>query len=182
MNPRETGNGQQACEQGQMQAAQLTQSCPMCGEDCVSTTWVLHAFDYGSEEDRVELHVRVPMNRCGACEFEYLDYRAERLKHDAVCDYLGVLSPDEIRRIRENYSMTRAAFADVTGLGEASLNRWENGLSIQRLAHDRYLRLLMASRLSEDRVLGADAKRFRCLEVTEFIKMEQEAFSLHRAA
>ena len=27
--------------------------------------------------------------------------------------------------------MTRAAFARVTGLGEATLNRWENGIMIQ---------------------------------------------------
>ena len=38
--------------------------------------------------------------------------------------------------------MTRARFAQVTGLGEASLNRWENGLTIQTHANDRYLRLL----------------------------------------
>ena len=38
--------------------------------------------------------------------------------------------------------MSRAAFAQVSGLGEASLNRWENGLAIQNHANDRYLRLL----------------------------------------
>ena len=38
--------------------------------------------------------------------------------------------------------MTRAAFTRVTGLGEATLNRWENGIMIQTLANDRYLRLL----------------------------------------
>ena len=30
----------------------------------------------------------------------------------------------------------------MTGLGEASLNRWENGLAVQTHANDRYLRLL----------------------------------------
>ncbi|MCY4286999.1 MAG: helix-turn-helix domain-containing protein [Aestuariivita sp.] len=44
--------------------------------------------------------------------------------------------------MRENYNMTRSAFADVSGLGKASLNRWENSLSIQNHSHDRYLRLL----------------------------------------
>ena len=38
--------------------------------------------------------------------------------------------------------MTRAAFAQATGLGEASLNRWENGVLVQNAANDRYLRLL----------------------------------------
>ncbi len=38
--------------------------------------------------------------------------------------------------------MTQARFAEVTGIGDASLNRWEHGLNIQTHAYDRYLRLL----------------------------------------
>ena len=38
--------------------------------------------------------------------------------------------------------MTRAEFAQATGLGEASLSRWGNGVVVQNLANDRYLRLL----------------------------------------
>ena len=60
----------------------------------------------------------------------------------AVCQHLGVLSPNEIRSIRQSCRMSRSRFAQLTGLGEASLNRWENGLNIQSLAYDRYLRLL----------------------------------------
>jgi len=59
-----------------------------------------------------------------------------------VCKHFGVLSSDEIKRIRVLHGMTRARFSQITGIGEASLNRWENGLNIQSLAHDRYLRLL----------------------------------------
>ena len=92
----------------------------------------------------VELTVDVPVRRCEACDFEYLDDEAERLKHGAICRHLGVLSPDEIRHIRKELGMTRAKFAQVTGFGEASLNRWENGLTIQTHANDRYLRLLAA--------------------------------------
>ena len=38
--------------------------------------------------------------------------------------------------------MLRAAFSKVTGIDEATLNRWENGILIQSAANDRYLRLL----------------------------------------
>ena len=38
--------------------------------------------------------------------------------------------------------MSRADFSRLTGLGEATLNRWENGILIQNAANDRYLRLL----------------------------------------
>ena len=86
--------------------------------------------------------VNVPVRRCGACGFEYLDQSAERLRHDAVCHHLGVLPPSEVRLIREGYGMTRARFARMTGFGKASLDCWENGLTIQTRANDRRLRLL----------------------------------------
>ena len=124
----------------------------------------------------------------------YLDDAAERLKHAAICDHLGVLPPSEIRRIRENHGMTRAAFAHVTGLGEASLNRWENGLSIQTHANDRYLRLLArpeilwrlqeltAPRLPERPVEVSSGSRYRALEVTDVLLREQSVFRLRRVA
>ena len=117
-------------------------SCGVCGEARVATSWVQHTFKYGIGQSAAELMARVPVHSCAACEFEYLDEVGERLKHEAVCRHLGVLPPAEIRRIRKSHDMTRAEFSELTGLGEASLNRWENGINIQTHANDRYLRLL----------------------------------------
>lgn len=101
-----------------------------------------HTFTYGTGESAFDVRVDVPVRRCNPCDFEYLDEVGEDLKHTALCEHFGVLPPDEIRRIREHHGMTRARFAEVTGIGEASLHRWENGLNIQTHAYDRYLRLL----------------------------------------
>ena len=120
--------------------------CPQCGTGGVRTSQHRHTFTYGSEESAFELTVDVPVRRCTSCDFEYLDEEARQLKHEAVCRHFGVLSPGEIRRIRERHQMTRAKFAEVTGLGEASLNRWENGLTIQTQGNDRYIRLLALPR------------------------------------
>ena len=117
-------------------------TCPQCGDDTVTTFRHRHTFVYGSGESAVDLTVELPVRHCGSCEITFLDDEAERLEHEAVCQHFGVLTPAEIQRIRESYGMTRAAFAQVTGLGEATLNRWENGIMIQTLANDRYLRLL----------------------------------------
>lgn len=169
-------------------------SCPMCGGEDIRTTMTSHEFDYGSGDSSVKLLARVPARQCESCSFEFLDDEAERLKHMAVCNHLGVLAPDQIRKIRENRGMTRAAFADATGLGEASLNRWENGLSIQTQAYDRYLRLLSHPEPMR-RLLGF--KRFRCsathaarsltsrfptVKITESLLMDQAAFSLRKIA
>ena len=194
MDPRHTDIQMRSEVRAKLREVPPELSCPMCGVSDITTTPTLHAFDYGSGDSAVELHVRVPVHRCEACEFEYLDDAAEHLKHAAVCDHLGVLPPSEIRRIRENHGMTRASFAHVTGLGEASLNRWENGLSIQTHANDRYLRLLarpevlwrlqelMAPRFPERSVEVSSGDRFRALEVTDVLLQEQAVFRLRRAA
>ena len=90
--------------------------------------------------------------------------------------------------------MTRAKFAQVTGLGEASLNRWENGLTIQTYAYDRYLRLLLAqpgniryvekfaNLIPSPQSDVPSVNRFRVLKMTPTLLKEQENFQLHKVA
>lgn len=120
----------------------VDRTCPVCGKDHVTTFVHRDTFDYGTGESAVTLNLDLPVRRCVECDFEFLDHEAEQLRHDAICNHLGVLTSTEIRAIRKQHGMTRASFAEVTGLGEATLNRWENGVVIQNPANDRYLRLL----------------------------------------
>ena len=125
-------------------AADDTQEVGTCFE-CdapARTEWRDHAFTYGVGGSAAELSVKIPVRVCGACGAEFCDHEAETLEHEAVCAHLGVLPPRDVRRIRDLHGLTRAAFARVTGLGEATLSRWENGILIQNRANDRYLRLL----------------------------------------
>ena len=116
--------------------------CPLCGGGSIATEWIRDSFEYGTGDAAVPLEVDLPVHRCGLCDFEFLDHEGERLRHEAVCRHLGVLSPAEISGIRKAFGMSKAAFADVTGLGEATLGRWESGAAVQNRANDRYLRLL----------------------------------------
>ena len=168
-------------------------TCPQCGGDGITTLSHRHSFNYGAGEEAVELTVDLPVRRCGACEFEYLDHVGESLEHQAICRHLGVLSPDEIRRVRIGHRMTRARFAHVTGIGEASLNRWENGLTVQTHANDRYLRLLarpenmqrllsfVAAKRRTLAAPGIGGSRFRVLEVSDEMRRAQERFDLRLA-
>ena len=99
-------------------------------------------FTYGTGLDPAKLTVTLPVHVCPSCGFECLDHEGQTLQHEAVCAHLGRLSPNDVREIRKKYGMSRDAFSKVTGLGEATLNRWENGILIQSPANDRYLRLL----------------------------------------
>lgn len=125
-----------------MHQTQPDSACPLCGESNASVSWQRLTFKYGTGDSEADLVADVPVRRCSVCDFEYLDEVAEDRKHEAVCRHLRVLSPAEIKEIRAGHDLSRAKFAQLTGLGEASLHRWENSLSIQTHAYDRFLRLL----------------------------------------
>ena len=164
-------------------------TCEECGHQ-VTTTWHHHTFQYGSGSSATNLAVRLPARRCDHCDFDYLDGEGERLKHQAVCRHLGVLTPEEIRRIREDHGLSRPAFAKLTGIGEASLSRWENGIKIQTPANDRYLRLLahpgipalLSWTVSQPPAAAPRRWAFRLLEQSSVVIKRQQLFSLRPAA
>jgi DNA-binding transcriptional regulator YiaG len=118
-------------------------ACPSCGRDAVRTDEIAHTFPYGDGDQVVELSVTVPLRKCLSCGFEFLDSVAEELQHEAVCRYLGVMTPTEVHAVRQKAGgMSQVAFARLTRLGEATIGRWERGELIQNAANDQLLYLL----------------------------------------
>ena len=117
-------------------------SCPQCDNNRVTTSIHEHEYVYGSGESAVRLWVEIPVRTCNQCKLSFTDWETELIEHNALCQHFGVLNPAEVKHLREKYGMTRTAFSQLTGIGEASLSRWEKGVNLQSLAHDRYLRLL----------------------------------------
>lgn len=169
--------------------------CPQCSANAVVTSWHHDVFTYGSGDSAARISVEIPVRHCQSCDFEFLDQEAESLRHEAVCRHLGVLSPTEVRGIRARYRMSRAKFAQTTGLGEATLNRWENGVLVQNLANDRYLRLLAVPgvmrqltqmrRSNTEPLQSRDTDghaRFRVLRVSRQHRRSQANFRLRLAS
>ena len=155
------------------------------------TEWREHAFPYGVGASAVELKATLPVRICRSCGFEFLDHEAETLQHDAICAHLEVLTPKEVRGIRTMHGLSRAEFAKVTGLGEATLNRWENAILIQNVANDRYLRLLASPdnirRLALAGASVASARSFSQagrfhVELSDELRRQQARFSIRRVA
>jgi putative zinc finger/helix-turn-helix YgiT family protein len=117
-------------------------TCPVCEAGDTLTLLEEESFTHGVGDSALELTARIPVHRCAVCGFEFTDDEADVARHEAVCKHLGVLTPAEIQRIRERHRLSRAEFARLTRIGEASLARWEKGFLIQNAAADNYLRLL----------------------------------------
>jgi putative zinc finger/helix-turn-helix YgiT family protein len=178
-------------------------SCPNCGGVRIESRTEREPFSYGIGDKAIELYSTISVRKCADCGFEFTDEDAENSRHEAVCRHLGVLPPAEILKIRKESGLSRAEFARLTRIGEASLHRWEKGLLIQNPAMDSYLRLLAyrenIQRLrdktspakSQNINLGehnSDATQtrrgnvvqFRTLRVTEQAHREASAFELRR--
>lgn len=117
-------------------------ACPRCGAKGVSTTIQEEDYIYGTGESEVKLRVEIPIHECKQCEIQFTDWVAAEIKHNALCQHFGVLNPTQIQQLRKKHRMSRKAFAGLTGLDEAYLKKLENGINIQKIAHDRLLRLL----------------------------------------
>lgn len=116
--------------------------CDVCGAIGVQTELIRDPFIHGNGASAVELTADVWVHTCSACGDSYTDDEADVAYDEAVCRHLGILTPAEIRALRERYGHTRAEFAQLTGFGKATLGRWERGEVTQNRSADRYLRLL----------------------------------------
>lgn len=121
--------------------------CGVCGAKAVAEAWEMQSFPFGEGDDVTELHVHVPVLTCQNCSFAFTDDRAAAIRHDEACRHQGLVTPTEIKRVREKvYGLSRREFDKIFGVSEASLERWENrklfpskqGSSLFRLLADRH--------------------------------------------
>lgn len=126
----------------QDQAAPAGEDCAICSEPAAGVATKTQEFGYLHNGETVVLSAQVPVWACAECGEEYLALGAEEAQHEAVCAFLGRLSPNDIRSLRMELGLTQAQLAERTGIGIASIKRWEAGTVIQGAANDKQLRAL----------------------------------------
>ena len=128
-------------------AKKTLRSCPNCGHSPLCEETVTDRFTYQTEgEGPIDIEApNVPIEVCPNCHERYYGPAAVRVQQTAVARTLGLLTPAEIQAIRERFGPTQADFARLTGIGEATISRWEHGRMLPNPAMDRYLRLLDAN-------------------------------------
>ncbi|TQV88352.1 type II TA system antitoxin MqsA family protein [Aliikangiella coralliicola] len=117
-------------------------NCECCGSKNITLEFVDSKMEYNDSKKIILLPVKLPVFSCPDCGFEYTAQEAEQIKHNAICNHLGILNPHEITQLRESHGLSKRRFATLTGLGYASISRWESGQLLQSKANDKFLRLL----------------------------------------
>jgi putative zinc finger/helix-turn-helix YgiT family protein len=91
------------------------------------------------------IEIEAEITICQKCGMKIFDEeRDSRNLEKAYTHYRKIhnlLSPDEIRTIREEYGLSQRALSRLLGWGEITIHRYENG-AIQDNAHDYLLRLV----------------------------------------
>lgn len=122
---------------------QILTSCPACGSESVSSNNETEHFTYRAGGRDYGVHAVIPVWTCAACNESFLTDAGESARHRAICGAMNRLSPEDILALRQRVAMSRRAFGELSGIGEASLARWEAGELIQNESNDNLLRLLL---------------------------------------
>jgi DNA-binding transcriptional regulator YiaG len=117
-------------------------ACEHCGGGPVTTSLETGQFSYGAGADGVVLSATVPVTRCAECDEAFTGEEGEILRHEAVCEHLGRLTPAQIATIRGERTIDE--FAAIGGFDVDTVARWERGNRIQDGESDLVLRKLGA--------------------------------------
>src|ERR1700730_4393566 len=120
--------------------------CGKCGHQRMHLATVPYAstIEHDGRAYRVEIPA-LTVPQCGHCMAFSIDDEADQQISAAFRREAGLLAPEEIRQGREKLGLTQKQFANLLGVGEATISRWESGAQIQQRAMDRFLRVCRAS-------------------------------------
>lgn len=94
--------------------------------------------------------------RCASCGEEFYTPELADQRHKRAVDRArmddNLLSPAQIRSIREELGLSQRVFEQVLGVGEKTCVRWEMGRVCQNVATDRLIRLIAADRSNIERL------------------------------
>lgn len=117
--------------------------CPVCNIGFLETITSDYSTVIKDGQQEVVLTIsNLKRENCPNCNEEFLGPEALKIIEDAKYKQLGLLTPDELRMIREKLGLTQEQISSLLGVGKKSYFRWENGLSIQNKSIDRYIRLV----------------------------------------
>ena len=153
--------------------------CEICGKEVEAKTITQkESFEVCGDSVEVDAHVLV----CAECGEELFceEYDSATLNH-AYSEYRRrhkLLSPEEIKKIREQYGLSQRGFAKLLNWGDKTIRRYENG-SIQDKAHNSLLVFLrdpenMRTYLTENEILFDEKQKAKLLDTVDKLEKKSE--------
>jgi putative zinc finger/helix-turn-helix YgiT family protein len=125
--------------------AQRRPRCVVCGAAELQPVIRTERFAQETDEGRITVVAEnVPVEICPACGETFSGSVAGRIRDEAICRALGLMTPTEVRGLREQLGVTTAELARLTGIAETTLSELEQGHMLLNRTLDRYLRVLTA--------------------------------------
>jgi putative zinc finger/helix-turn-helix YgiT family protein len=82
--------------------------------------------------------------RCENCQNIQIPDESDDRLHAELRKAAGLLTPEAIRQYRTALGLKQAEMADLLGISESTLSRWETGSQIQQRVMDNFLRTFFA--------------------------------------
>ena len=120
-------------------------NCPVCEVAGLKAHSQDMAFEYKGKQITV---ANIKQFACPVCGESFIDKndrkKLEKLLTDERRKVDGLLSSEEIKKIRSKFGVTQVQFAKALKVGEKNFARYESGQSVQSAAMDDLLRVLKA--------------------------------------
>ncbi len=148
--------------------------CPLCGEGTLERRVKNKTFSYKGEKITIENFV---VFYCSECDDSVVPKTSMKSSERTIRDFQkrvdGLLTSDEIRKIREALGFTQEVFANVLGIGLKNFARYENGTVTQHRTTDHLLRVLfekpdVLSIISKEARIGVPLERVTESGATNF--------------
>jgi putative zinc finger/helix-turn-helix YgiT family protein len=132
--------------------------CGCCATGHLVTRFQEDAFEHEGDDGPMLVEAdRVPFDVCDTCGSVFVTAETARVRHEYVCRKLGLITPTEIKEIRDRHELTQADFARITKFGESSISRWERGRLLPNPSSSGYLKLLQHNPPMVEWLIKADA-------------------------
>jgi putative zinc finger/helix-turn-helix YgiT family protein len=117
--------------------------CPECGQGQLIPFIRTEEFDFDLGDETVKVRAEnVPVQKCDKCGEVMSGPAAAKVRHEAICRAAGLLTPSEIKGIREKFGWSQQHLADLTDIGIATVSRWERGRLLQNRSNNKILQAI----------------------------------------
>lgn len=120
-----------------------TNICPLCGSNTLEQKGGQFRFDPPDNIPGGTIVIEgATWEACAACGEQILPDELSKAIDAERYRRLGLLTPAEIKKVREKTGLSAVDMAQLLGVGDKTYTRWETGRSLQNKSNDTLIRLI----------------------------------------